>query len=412
MRTTATVKDLYLDLNRPNKDGLYPVTLQIYLNRNKRYRYTLDIFLTELEFKQAWQNKKINKPSKKLYTELSELHEKAKDIVKDMNPFELDKFKLRMFNIVSVEKNVNYYYAIKIKAYKDKGSISTSNNYYNALNCLLRYHPKEQIKFSDINKNWLEGFENHCVEVEEKSITTVSIYLRTLRTIFNDAISDSTILKESYPFGEKEKKYSIPESENPKKALKISTLKTLWEGEPQTPEQHKAKSFWFFSYACNGMNVKDILNLKHKNIDGDTITFIRAKTAKTKRKKKPIVAYLDENTKAVIEEYGSLRGKANEYIFPVLNSSQSALQQHKAVKNFVRMINQNFKKYAESLGISEKVSTYAARHSFATMAVKKGASMAFVGEAIGHSDTKTTENYFAGFEDETKKEFGKKLFEF
>ena len=76
------------------------------------------------------------------------------------------------------------------------------------------------------------------------------------------------------------------------------------------------------------------------------------------------------------------------------------------------MVNQNFLKYARSLGITEKISSYWARHSFATMAIRKGASMEYVGEAVGHSNPKTTKGYFAGFEDETKKEFALKLLEF
>ena len=62
------------------------------------------------------------------------------------------------------------------------------------------------------------------------------------------------------------------------------------------------------------------------------------------------------------------------------------------------------KRFAEHHNINGDISTYWARHSFATNAIRKGASMEFVSEALSHSDLKTTQNYFAGFEDSSKKE--------
>jgi site-specific recombinase XerD len=72
-------------------------------------------------------------------------------------------------------------------------------------------------------------------------------------------------------------------------------------------------------------------------------------------------------------------------------------------------VNQHFEKFAESIGIKEKVSTYWARHTFATNAIRNGASLEFVSEALSHSNLKTTIGYFAGFEDEKKREIAKKI---
>jgi integrase/recombinase XerD len=70
----------------------------------------------------------------------------------------------------------------------------------------------------------------------------------------------------------------------------------LFESEPKTEEQKKAKAFWFFSYACNGMNFKDIANLKYKDIEGDVIKFHRAKTKRTKKKKDKTTVFLNDYT--------------------------------------------------------------------------------------------------------------------
>ena len=67
------------------------------------------------------------------------------------------------------------------------------------------------------------------------------------------------------------------------------------------------------------------------------------------------------------------------------------------------------KSIAQQLNITNEVTTYAARHSFATILQRSGASTEFISEALGHSNVKTTQNYLAGFEDETKKETTKAL---
>ena len=60
----------------------------------------------------------------------------------------------------------------------------------------------------------------------------------------------------------------------------------------------------------------------------------------------------------------------------------------------------------------EQISTYWARHRFATNALRKGASMEFIQESFGHGNIQTTQNYFAGFDSATRKEFSKGIMDF
>ena len=89
-----------------------------------------------------------------------------------------------------------------------------------------------------------------------------------------------------YPFGAKQ--YTIPAPKGTKKALTKEQLKLLWDGIPATPDMQKAKAFWFFSFICNGMNMKDVLHLKFRDIDGDRLTFRRAKTTNTDKSRRLI----------------------------------------------------------------------------------------------------------------------------
>ena len=136
-------------------------------------------------------------------------------------------------------------------------------------------------------------YEHFMVEESGKSNATVGIYLRSLRAIFNQAVEENEIEKEYYPFGKR--KYQIPATKNTKKALTKEQLSVLFNSKPKLPQQKKAKDFWFFSYACNGMNMKDIALLKYKDIQDGKIEFYRAKTKLTsKANLKPITVYLND----------------------------------------------------------------------------------------------------------------------
>jgi site-specific recombinase XerD len=173
-----------------------------------------------------------------------------------------------------------------------------------------------------------------------------------------------------------------------------------------------AKDFWFFSYACNGINFKDMLNLQYKNIEKDTLTFVRAKTANTNKSKEPVRVHLNDYLLSVIEKYGNKDKSPRSLIFPILNEIKNPTEKKRKLQNFTRLVNQHILNYAKSVGIDDKVSSYWARHSFATNAINSGASMEFVSEALSHSNLNTTKAYFAGFEDEKKKEISNKLMEF
>ena len=83
-----------------------------------------------------------------------------------------------------------------------------------------------------------------------------------------------------------------------------------------------------------------------------------------------------------------------------------------SIKNFIKFVNQHIKKLCLANDITTEVSTYWARHTFATLAVRNGASLEFIQESLGHGDLKTTQGYFAGFDNEAKKEFAGKIMDF
>lgn len=103
---------------------------------------------------------------------------------------------------------------------------------------------------------------------------------------------------------------------------------------------------------------------------------------------------------AIIDKWGNPTDP-NNYIFPILSGKETELEVKKKAIRTAGAINRWMKKIAEALGI-ERVTTYTARHSFATVLKRAGANIAYISESLGHQDMKTTENYLASFEREER----------
>lgn len=101
-----------------------------------------------------------------------------------------------------------------------------------------------------------------CPGLEGLAKATVGIKLRPLRAVFNLAIEDGIIRKDrNYPFGRR--RYQIPASRNMKKALQMTDVQKIYQDRPECPIESKARDYWLFCYLANGMNPKDVAQLKY-----------------------------------------------------------------------------------------------------------------------------------------------------
>lgn len=404
---------LYLDTRRKKDNGSFPVKIRVYDATTKKARlYTTDFDLSEKDFDRILfpeKGQRFRKEETEIREDLEDLKDHYSEKIKSLTSFTFEAFE-KSLELTSRElMDAFFHFDSYIQELREYKRISTASSYELSKKSLKAFvksktgkEPKKLL-FQDITIKFLNDYEVWMTDKEDKTLTTVGIYLRGLRVIFNRAIEMKSIDPSLYPFGSK--KYEIPASTNTKKAFDSAQLTTLFQAMPATPEQEKARDFWFFSFVCNGMNMKDILHLKWRNINDGQIEFVREKTKRTKKGNiKPIQVPLTDFAKSFIEKYGTNEKKPNGFVFPILEESMTAEKLHLAKSNFIRFVNQHIKKLAKANGLNETISTYWARHSFATTAVRKKASLEFVSEALGHSDLKTTKNYFAGFEDKTKKE--------
>ena len=419
---------IYLDTRRKKSNGKYPVKLRVFCSHPRKQKFYATTFeFSEKEFESICLTAKPRNEYKEIRKKIQKFEDDAIAIYNEMKHFSFELFEKKLY-IDDVDRgNVFNFYEEVIKKLKGNGQIGTADTYELSMRSLKHFvehkDRKDNVKtlqFSEITPMWLESFEKYMTEtqkdrdgniIKEKSLTTVSIYLRALRTIFNLAITDKEISPEIYPFGEG--KYQVPSVKRVKKALNAVELKKLFEVKPSKTVQEKARDFWFFSFTCNGMNVKDIALLKNKVLNENSFSFYREKTKRTAKKDlTPVIVYLNDFSLMVIKKYGNQSNNPNDYVFPIINDSMNPEEKYKKIKNFTKFINQNVKKLATELGISNDISSNWGRHSFSTSAIRKGYGMEFVSEALNHSDLKTTQGYFAGFENEQKRELSGKLLDF
>lgn len=167
----------------------------------------------------------------------------------------------------------------------------------------------------------------------------------------------------------------------------------------ETTERYR--DLWFFMYLCNGINVADLIKLKYKNIVDGEICFVRQKTELTTKTRKEIRAIITPKIQAIIDKWGTPNCQADNYIFPYLTGVEDAEKKKNLTKDLTKRINKRMKVIGEALGI-DGISTYTARHSYATVLKRSGANIAYISESLGHNDLKTTESYLASFEKEER----------
>ena len=408
--------DIYLDTRRPKKDGRFPVKLRVTFERKTKY-FPLNFNFTEAEFEIVWKSSKPKGEAKEIHSKLHSEEIKAINIIKDMPVFSFQAFGRKFLGPEYAKGDIFAKYDQYIAALEKNEQVGTASVYRTSKRSIYKFLVKyygiqtESFHFTQINESLLQEYENYILKDNEGTYSTVGINLRPLRTLFNMARDEGDIPADHYPFGKR--KYQIPAAVNNKRPLEGHELKKLLLTEADAFEE-KARDFWFFSYLCNGINMKDIAEMKYGvNLLDDQIVFFREKTKRTnKTNLKPIIVPLVEHSKIIIDKYKNSDARKGVYVFSILEVGMSAIEKQRAVQNFTRFVNQHIKRLAEKAKLGKDISTYWARHTFANTLLNNGASPALISESIGHSNVKTTANYLSGFAGEKKKKFANSLMDF
>lgn len=408
VKSKATTK-VILDNRRQKNNGVYPVKLRVTFQREQKY-FPTGFDMTQEEFDKVLSGNARGE-LKEIRIRLLNLESSAEETIQQLPVFSFQRFESTFFNQSATRDNYDIAQAFEvvIERLTNENRLNTAESYKYSKVSLCKFHPN--LKLQDVTPELLRNYQK-VMEAKGTSRTTVGIYLRCLRAVFNESIALGHIPKEIYPFGRRQ--YQIPTGKNTKKALTTTLVQKIAAYQPETDSEARARDIWLFSYFGNGMNIKDIVQLRYRNIDftNETITFQRAKTENAQRDQKSVKAILLPQARQIIERWGNKPLTESTYVFPVLHDSMSPAKQLQEKKLFLQVINKYMKRIGIKLEIDIKLTTYVARHTFATVLKRSGAPIEFISESLGHSDLKTTESYLDSFEDSTKKQWAQALVDF
>lgn len=300
-------------------------------------------------------------------------------------------------------KTVHDFYCELIEEYTRENKCGNRLIYKGSFNSLRAFaNGKLDIPFSEIDVAWLNKYEK-WLRAKGNKETTISLLFRTLRSAYNKAIKAKCARKSDYPF--EDYKINKFDTTTQKRAItKTDVLKFKTEVQPAGKRQYMelSRDIFLFSYLCGGINFTDIANLTSENIQDNRLHYIRQKT------KKPIKIGIPQEAMQIIEKYSK---ESRGYLFPILDSQihKTALQKQNRIHKLLGKINKNLKLLAVQVGVETNITTYVARHSFASVLKKSGVNIALISEVLGHSDLATTQIYLDSFDNEQIDEAMKNL---
>lgn len=405
----AVIKPWLYTIKGTKDNGKFPVKLKVTFRRENRF-FSLGIDMDEPEFNSYHINKKL----KDVFADITYYLKKAEKIADELKEeFSFKTFKEHFYGVSEIqidqkiEDNFWSFSSAHINKLIAQERIKTATSLQTSHNKLLKYCGNPNLKFSDITVDFIKGFD---ADLRSAGIgtTTIGIYSRNIRTLYNEAIRSKIISQELYPFGKNN--YSPPTSKKTKKALKVEDVGKIFSYKPASEIEAWARDMWLFAYFGNGLNVKDIALLKYQNLQGEEIKFYRAKTKNKLQENKPIQIILISELQKIIKKWGKKPKRPDSYIFDMIRDEDANADMiAKDVNQAIKTINKYMARIAQILSLERKVTTNFARHSYATVLKRAGIPIEMISEQLGHTSVKTTEIYLDSFEKEQRMELSKHL---
>lgn len=254
------------------------------------------------------------------------------------------------------------------------------------MHSLIKFNKHLDIPFSDMDTIWLKRYEV-WLQSQGLAINTLGTRFRHLRVIYNFAIEEKIVKSEYYPFNSF--KVSKLSQTTAKRSILKGEILSILNYQGQSPLECLAIDLFTFSYLAAGINFGDIARLTKDNILENRLIYIRKKT------QKQIKVSLQEQAIKLIQKYSM---PDNPYLFPILSNFHKTEQQKvNRIHKIIAKVNKSLKEIGERLNIPIDLTTYVARHSFATVLKRSGVNTSLICEALGHSSERVTQIYLDSF---------------
>lgn len=270
------------------------------------------------------------------------------------------------------------YLDVQVSRKREAGKESTADLYRVVQNRLYRFAAGKPLYWTDITAELIDAFAGSLYS-EGLAVNTVNSYLSNFRAVYHRAIRERQVAGRACdPFSH----LRLKREETAKRALKITEVNKLMQADysKETPWRQALDLFIFCYQAC-GMPFVDLAYLTKKNIVGNEIVYHRHKTGVLVR------VAITPAMRLLLRKYAR---KGSMYLFPVLVAGHDG---HEAYKTTLRIQNSLLKTIGLYLRLPAKLTTYVARHSWATEALRQNIPIAVISQALGHTSEKTTRIY-------------------
>jgi len=380
-------------------ENRYPIVLQVIHDRKRRLHY-LDYFVTDDEwndelcrFTPKHKNHKLKNHSlEMLDAKIDRLFAEFK------NESIAFSFELFFERLNERKKTISVFelYYILIDELLQKQKINTSIIYKSSLGVVRRFRKNKDFSFHEVNYEFLKSFESYLFS-RNNTGGGVHHHMRTFRAVVNEAIKRKYLDKAYYPFSNSTSRegYSLShlKSKALPRALSQSDLDLLKGFDvSKYPELGDSYRYFMFSYYAHGINFGDMAMLKRENLYGDRIWYFRSKTGN------PLNLQFSDVLQGIVKEFNN---DESEYIFPILNTFHvTEVQKRRRIHKKLKKVNSDLKIIANILGFNFVLTTYVARHTYATRLKFKGIDPGLIGDCLGQSDHKSVKAYLDKFSNE------------
>ena len=231
-------------------------------------------------------------------------------------------------------------------------------------------------------EDWLAG--------QQSSPNTISTYMRTLQAVYNRWMSPGI---EGYNPVLFKDVYTKVESRT-KRALTAEQMEQLRNTDFSvlTLRQQQVLTYFLLMFMLRGMPFIDLAHLRKSDLRNRRITYRRHKTGKL------MVVDVPPDAMRLLQKY---RDKTDsEYLFPLLHGGLFMEEHHHRYQETLRHFNRELARLMKQLLPGVSVSSYTARHTWATLAYHSGVPVGLISQSLGHSSIRVTMTYLKTFDAE------------
>lgn len=272
------------------------------------------------------------------------------------------------------------------------GNPGTADNHNSTLNSFMNYRRGLDLQFSMITAGIMEGYESY-LKLRGSCRNTTSFYMRNLRSIYNLAVENGiTEHKEIF------KHVYTGVDKTIKRAISINDIRRIKELDLTLNHTLEiARDLFMFSFYTRGMSFVDIVYLKKKDIKCGSLIYRRHKTGQQ------LCIGWEKEMQAIVDKYPN----PTPFLLPVIIKEDGT--EYRQYKNALMLINRKLKKIAKLAGISQSLSMYTSRHSWATIARDKNIPLSVISKGLGHINDVNTQIYLASIKTEEVDKANRKI---